>query len=210
MKKYYLTILSIFILGFFLISSCQNDKVCNCPTDVVMQKSNDSICLAVNEQWREAKRWEKYNEPYLDSIQYQAYRFYLRNSFEEFTKIVRIEEEENGYHQLTIKTYCDSYPFSIENGAIPFENTIRTLSIKEWDEIRNTINQNCFWTTDTGINKSSGCLNCGGYSFIEGNNPKIQCSNITPYHISTDSCGRDSLTDYKYWQICDMLLELDK
>jgi hypothetical protein len=208
MEKSYLTILFVFILGFFLVSSCQNDKVCNCPTNVVMQKSNDSICLSANDQWRRVKLWEKYNEPYLDSIKYQAYRVYLHNSVEEFTKIVRIEEKEIGY-QLTIKIYCDSYPFSIENDAIPSENIIRPLSIKEWDKITSTINQNCFWTMDIRMKKVS-CLDGGGAFFLEGNNPKMQCSNITPYHIFTNGCGIDSLTDYKYWQICDILLELDK
>jgi hypothetical protein len=44
---------------------------------------------------------------------------------------------------------------------------------------------------------------------LEGNNPQIKCSNIKPYHLVRGSCV-DSLTGYKYFQLCDMLLDLDK
>jgi hypothetical protein len=191
---------------FVIFSNCQNE-VCNCTTDISMRKSNDSICTAVNNRWRKTELWENFDEPYLDSIRYQAYRVSLYHPLENFTKIIRIEEIENKY-KLTIKTYCDSYSFSIKKNSIPSENITRPLSKEEWSKITSKINENCFWTMDLRMNRSQDCLDCSGVFFIEGNNPKIKCSNLSPYHIYSSISARDSLTDYKYWQFCDMILDL--
>jgi hypothetical protein len=94
-------ILFAFVLGLFLISSCQNE-VCNCSIDDVTQKSNDSISVSMKTFFKENEFWEKLNEPYLDTLKNEAYRVYRGSFFDEFVKIYKVEQKSNGY-QLTIK-----------------------------------------------------------------------------------------------------------
>ena len=122
------------------------------------------------------------------------------------THIHRIEQNSNGY-QVSIKKYHNTSAFSGVEDSLPFKNVIRPLSKRKWDSITNKINEYCFWTMKTRMSKGS-CLD-ENTLLLEGNNPKIKCTNIKPYHLVGGSCI-DSLSGYKYFQLCNMLLDLDK
>jgi hypothetical protein len=201
-KKYLL----LYSFYFIFFSSCQNDEICNCTIDKNSLKRNDSIFTLVENYWKKTDFWKNNNEPLLDTLKNETYRVYLYSLFDEVVKIHRIEKNSNGY-QLTIKQYHSKEAFQGKQDSLPFKEIIRPLSKMKWNEIVAKMNEYCFWTMDSQMS-SRGCLDESPL-ILEGNNPQIKCSNIKPYHVIVGSCV-DSLKGYKYFQLCDMLLDLDK
>lgn len=199
---------ALFFLILLLIFSNCKDEVCGCEVDKSTQKKNDSIITLVKENRIKHNFWGSMNEPYLDTFKNEAYRVYVLNSFGEYRKIVRIENTGKQY-QLTVKKYHDALMFGGDYDTIPCINYTKPLSENQWTEITKVINGNCFWTMKSIMGNPRTCLD-EGVLFIEGNNPQMKCSHLKQYHIVGGSCGVDSLEGYKYFQLCDLLLDLDK
>ncbi len=198
----------LFLLAFCLIifSSCQNDKMCNCPITAKAISSNDSIYTVVKKYWSRSDFWEKLNEPHLDTLKHEAYRVYLYSLFDDLVKICRVEKIDDHY-QFSIKKYHSRSSFGGKQDSLPFVNYTYTLSKEKWEKIAEKMRDYCFWTMNSKMNKD-GCLDESPL-FLEANSPQLKCADIKPYHLVFGSCT-DSLTGYKYFQLCDMLLDLDK
>ena len=121
---------------------------------------------------------------------------------------VSIELKKNSnVYKVSIKKYHNRRAFGGVEDSLPFKNITRTLSKKEWDNFTSKINAYFFWTMDSNMN--DGYCADGGLLFLEGNNPNIKCPKVKPYHCVFGSCV-DSLKGYKYIELCDLLLDLEK
>lgn len=195
----------IAFITFFLLSSCK-DEVCNCEVDKSMQKQNDSIFTLVDNYWRKVSFWERVNEPRLDTLKSETYRVYQYSLFDDLVKIHRLEKRGDCY-QLYVKYYHSKEAFSGKQDSLPMKDMVIPVTKEDWTKVQKLMTANCFWTMPTKMNRE-GCLD-EDRLFLEANNPSINCPDIKPYHCSFGSCV-DSLKGYKYFQLCDLLLNLEK
>ena len=197
--------LLIFICGLIvLIMSCQNQE-CNCEINNEVTILNDSLINQFLEndtiQGQFSTYWERFNEPIIHQAEKESYRFSIKVMLYDYMKIYRIEKKWNTY-TLNIKEYAVSTTTRGREDSLA-SNYTKSISKLEWQNFKNSLEENCFWTIPVDIDSDDGYLD-GSTWMLEGNYSYNNCSN-SKYHLAQ----RNSPDSSKFLNICESFIKFD-
>jgi hypothetical protein len=177
-----------FLLTLVICSGCQNKIDCKMDADIL--KANDSIITKVKSDKQFSEFLTKINEPDLESLESETYRFLIVGAWGNI-KCYRLHKNSNE-HTLTFKSYWKALN-DIQIDSLGKDTKI-TLKIKDWNEIKNSLENINFWKSPVRMDDNH-YLDGTGY-VIEGySNLKNECTN-RKYHVTSRISPRDT-TLYK-------------
>ncbi|MFK7775217.1 MAG: hypothetical protein AB8F94_23965 [Saprospiraceae bacterium] len=204
MKK---TIILLVVL-FVTILSCQK-KECICEFDPKVVIENDSLInLYINDSvsinpvtkiHRNKHYWNRFNEPILNDQKNESYRFSIVVLLADYFKVFRVEKKNNNY-QLYAKEYAVATTTLRREDSL-VSSISKEISKAEWKSVKNTIEENCFWTME--VSEKKQYLDGAGWTlegFKNGNN----CTE-SDYHI----VYRTSPDSSSFKSICEKIIALD-
>ena len=84
-------------------------------------------------------------EPILSDLEYECYRLTLHKSFKN-SMIFRLDRKGDDYHKLVVKEYKTDSKDGDPNKALLINEKSFDLTISEFKEFKNLINQSYYWT----------------------------------------------------------------
>lgn len=186
---------SLFLLVSILIINCSKPK-CKCEIDNFIQTQNDSLLAEIksDENYKLKKYWSRFDEPILEEQKFESFRFSITVLLYDYQKIYRINKEHDKIVLYT-KEYAVPTTTGFRNDSL-IKEKIKILTNEEWHEIKNSINQNCFWTLPTDVEKR---VLDGSTWILEGYNPnENNCTNLNyhfAYRASPDSSNFKTVSE---------------
>jgi len=197
MRQIIILIISISVI----YAGCKKEE-CNCKTDEHVTSLNDRLVNKVINAPNKHK-WSKYNEPLLFKKNNESFRLAI-NFWELYIfKIIRIEKSDNQYNLHVKEYYLNPRASEVKDSLL--SSYSRVLLEKDWEEIVNSLQVNCFWTKPVWIEGDNRNLtmNKGSQWVIEG---KVKGNNCTKsdYHFTYRNSpfrAKDSLNLIKIYNL---------
>lgn len=172
-------------IGFLLImltlflSNCSSET-CKCSITEDQIRMNDSVRSVLTEEEYLRDYWQRFNEPKFSEVKTEMYRFARKKCFDERIVIYRVEKTENQF-LLHKKEYEGETCFPDKRDSLIYEFT-RVLSHEEWNGLKKTLNDNCFWTMAPDYNDKGPMLDPDFFLF-EGTSPEPNICTHKNYHF---------------------------
>lgn len=180
------------IILIFLLSNCQQKKECN--LNVNVQKSNDSILTKIKKEGTLKKILTKINEPELETLKRETYRFMIMSSFGDY-QIYRVTKNDNNYN-ITYKKYTKYVYDPITNDEKIIDSlskeSVQKISENDWFDIKEKLDELNFW--ELPIRTNEHYLDGVAYVIEAFNLEKNVCTERN-YHATSRISPSDS-TDY--------------
>ncbi len=195
---------SIVIISISLLMiGCQKEQ-CNCVFEDQLIVENDSIIHSIINQPQNQfqEYWDRFDEPILGNNESESYRFSMIVLLYDFFKVYRIEKVKNDY-TLYVKEYAVST--TSKNRKDSLANSIeRQISEKQWNEIKEEFERNCFWTMPVDIKEDDGYLDGSGW-VLEAKKEENNCTHSN-YHLAHRTSPGDTSS---FVAICEKFIALD-
>ena len=174
------------------MSNCQQKKECN--LNVNVQKSNDSILTKIKKEGTLKKILTKINEPELETLKRETYRFMIMSSFGDY-QIYRVTKNDNNYN-ITYKKYTKYVYDPITNDEKIIDSlskeSVQKISENDWFDIKEKLDELNFW--ELPIRTNEHYLDGVAYVIEAFNLEKNVCTERN-YHATSRISPSDS-TDY--------------
>lgn len=139
---------------------------------------------------------KRYNEPTMDTLDYESYRLVYGVVFSDTSHLIRIENNHSNYRYIHKKLLRNKY-----EPPTVFETIEKKLLPEEWEKFIDILYQNHYWTMPKEIDRLG--LD-GGVWTIEGRRPDAEICGKRSYHL----VSRWSPEEGEFQNLCDKFDEI--